>query len=590
MRRKTPVAAFVVVFFWVFLIPAFAQFSQQGPKLVGTGTVGSANQGWSVSLSADGNTAIVGGYYETGNAGAAWVYTRNGGTWTQQGNKLVGSGAVGNARQGWSVSLSADGNTAIVGGPEDDDGAGATWVFTRGGGLWTQQGQKLVGGVTLAGWGASQGWSVSLSADGNTAIVGGPGDNRAVGAAWVWTRSGGVWTQQGDALVGSGAVGNSNQGNSVSLSADSNTAIIGGVNDNDSFGAAWIWTRSGGVWTQQGSKLVGSGWIKHGDLGPWQGCSVALSADGNTAIVGGYYDNNGEGAAWVWTRSGGVWTQQGAKLVGADGTAIGSQGSSVSLSANGNTAIVGGPADDGGAGAAWAWTRSGGVWTQQGAKLVGSGSGSVYASQGSSVTLSADGNTAIVGGPGDDYCAGAAWVFVTAECTGLSIAGQPQSQTIRGGQTATLAVTAAGNEPLSYQWYQGSSGTTITPVGTNSNTFTTPSLTTTTSYWVLVANSCGQANSDTATINVVNPPTISLINKVAPPFKIVVTGSNLQNGIKVYINGSSTAWSPVVWKSATQVVIKGGAALKAAVPANTPTNFTFVNPDGGSVTKTWQWP
>ena len=70
-------------------------------------------------------------------------------------------------------------------------------------------------------------------------------------------------------------------------------------------GAAWVWTRTGGVWTQQGSKLVGTG----GAVGAaYQGASVALSSDGNTAIVGGYPDNAGTGAAWVFTRSNGVWT------------------------------------------------------------------------------------------------------------------------------------------------------------------------------------------------------------------------------------------------------------------------------------------
>ena len=90
---------------------ALAQFTQQRPKLVGTGAVGGAAQGVSVALSGDGDTAIVGGLYDNSNAGTAWVYTRSGGAWTQQGTKLVGTGAIGAAMQGYSVSLSADGNT-----------------------------------------------------------------------------------------------------------------------------------------------------------------------------------------------------------------------------------------------------------------------------------------------------------------------------------------------------------------------------------------------------------------------------------------------------------------------------------------------
>jgi FG-GAP repeat len=377
---------------------ALAQFSQQGPKLVGTGAVGSAHQGHSVSLSADGNTALVGGIGDNSNAGAAWVWTRSGGVWTQS-TKLVGSGAVRAAFQGFSVSLSADGNTAIVVGDRDNGNAGAAWVWTRGGGVWTQQGTKLVGSGGSGDF-VHQGRSVSLSADGNTAIVGGIGDNLGAGAAWVWTRSGRVWTQQSK-LVGSGASPYASQGSSVSLSADGNTAIVGGYGDHGAIGAAWVWTRNKGVWTQQSTKLVGSGAVGISR----QGDSVSLSADGNTAIVGGMEDNSFAGAAWIWTRTAGVWTQQGPKLVGSGAVGAAEQGWSVSLSADGNTAIVGGRYDNSSAGAAWVWTRSAGVWTQQGTKLVGSGAvGNAY--QGHSVSLSADGNTAIVGGPNGN----AAWV------------------------------------------------------------------------------------------------------------------------------------------------------------------------------------
>jgi len=93
--------------------------------------------------------------------------------------------------------------------------------------MWTQQ-TKLVGA----------GWSVSLSGDGNTAMVGEPGDGAAV-----YTRSGGVWSQQGPKLVGSGAVGLAFQGTSVSLSGDGNTAIVGGPNDNSNIGAAWVFAQ-----------------------------------------------------------------------------------------------------------------------------------------------------------------------------------------------------------------------------------------------------------------------------------------------------------------------------------------------------------
>jgi len=386
---------------------ALAQFLQQGAKLVGTGAVGNAFQGRSVAISADGNTAIVGGTLDNGGIGGAWVWTRSAGTWTQQSPKLVGAGALGNSNQGNSVALSADGNTALVGGPFDNNQAGAAWVWTRNGGTWTQQGNVLVGSGGVGN--GQQGYAVALSADGNTAIVGGPFDSSgAGGAAWVWTRSGGVWTQQGNKLVGSGAGGSSSrQGISVALSADGNTAMVGGYGDNAANGAAWVWTRIFGVWSQQGNKLVGTGAVS-GVGNSWQGWSVTLSADGNTALIGGLTDNNNTGAVWPWKRSSGTWTQQGNKLTASGPVGAYLFGNSISISGDGNTAMIGG---SGGDGATWVWTKSGGVWTQLGEKLFGSGVVGI-SQQGSSVALSTDGNTAIVGGPLDKGFAGAAWIFI----------------------------------------------------------------------------------------------------------------------------------------------------------------------------------
>ena len=403
---KTAATAAAVVALLCAAQPAAAQFTQQGPKLVGTGEIHGghgASEGWSVALSADGNTALVGGNNDNNAVGAVWVFTRSGGVWSQQGSKLVATDATVNARVGNSVALSADGNTALVGGNGDNNGAGAAWVFTRSGGVWSQQGSKLVGTGAAGSGGANQGWSVALSADGNTALVGGYSDFNSFGAAWVFTRSGGVWSQQGSKLVGTGATGNAQQGWSVALSG--NTALVGGVSDNISGGAAWVFTRSGGVWSQQGSKLVGTGAIN-----AQQGNAVALSGDGLTALVGGRNDNVNVGAVWVFTSSGGVWSQQGSKLVGTGAAGAALQGASVALSADGNTAVEGGWTDNSSAGAVWVFTRSGGVWSQQGSKLVGTvspGSGN----QGWSVALSADGKTLLEGAPQDNSGTGASVVF-----------------------------------------------------------------------------------------------------------------------------------------------------------------------------------
>ena len=398
-------------------------YTQQGSKLVGTGYT----QGNSVALSSDGNTLAVGGPDDGSGIGSTCIWIRSGSSWSQQGAKLIGSGATGYANQGESVALSSDGNTLAVGGPTDNSAHGAVWIYTRTGSTWTQQGTKLVGSGS-AGYNL-QGYSVALSSDGNTLAVGGPWEFSAApfaGAAWIWTRSGSTWTEQAQ-LIGSPNSSQDTQGTSVSLSSDGDTVAIGAPGNGISpDGSTWIWTRSGSSWTQQ-SQLIGSGSIGYGGS---QGTSVSLSSDGNTVAIGApddnyTYPNGGIGATWIFTRSGSSWSEQ-QKLIGIGYTGYPSQGQSVSLIGTGNTVAIGGY-NNTSAGATWIWTRSGSTWTQQGSTpLVGSSYTGGTPSQGYSVALSTDATTLAIGGPSDGSSTGAVWIFTDG-----------------GGTTTTTTTTAA---------------------------------------------------------------------------------------------------------------------------------------------------
>jgi hypothetical protein len=417
---------------------AHGQYVQQGQKLVGSGSAAGAAsalcgvltyetgvfQGTAVALSTDGNTAAVGGPGDTTGIGGTWIFTRSGSSWSAQGGKLVGSGFINRQGlfgysgyngvcQGGAVALSADGNTLISGGAQDNGGNGAAWVFTRSSGSWSQQGPRL--GVTDAA--ISQillGSSVALSADGNTALLGGPSDYNEdgsihTGATWAFTRSFGFWNQQGSKLVAptQNVYNPLFQGFSVALSADGNTAIEGSPYDMRGFVGAF--TRNNGNWSVQpgGSFTVNSA--------ETFGQSVSLSSDGNTALVGSRQTDGFKGAAYVFVRSNGQWIQQ-AKLTGSDATTGAQQGFSVSISGDGNTAVVGGP-NDGTNGAAWVYKRSGTTWAQLGSKLIGSGA-SGFSSQGSAVAISSDGSTVLVGGPADANNTGAVWVYVQGSSGG----------------------------------------------------------------------------------------------------------------------------------------------------------------------------
>jgi hypothetical protein len=382
-------------------------FLQQGSKL--TGGVGENYFGYAVALSADGNTALIGGPLTNDRVGAAWVFTRSGGAWSAQAT-LTASPPSAGADFGGSVALSADGNTALVGGsfPDYGTGGGAAWVFTRSGATWSQEGGVLTGGGGIGE--PSFGSSVALSGDGSTALIGGPNDATGVGAAWVFTRTGSTWSQQAKLTAGDFEKGAGLFGSSVALSSDGNTALVGAPDNNGDLGAAWAFTRSGATWSQRAVAATLSGAPKFGG-------SVALSGDGQTALVGGSGAESGVGAAWVFTSTGSGWIEQGELMAGGE-VGDGAFGSSVSLSTDGATALIGAPGDSNDVGAAWVFAASGSTWTQQGGTLAGSGQidgPPNWGGFGLSVALSGDTGTALVGSPDDgNDGTGAAWVFSTA--------------------------------------------------------------------------------------------------------------------------------------------------------------------------------
>jgi sugar lactone lactonase YvrE len=179
-------------------------------------------------------------------------------------------------------------------------------VFVRSGGVWTQQ-QELTASDDAPG--DAFGFSVSLAGD--TAVIGATGKNSNQGAAYVFLLSEGVWAQQQELTVSDGAVGDS-FGNSVSASG--NTVAIGAYGKNSNQGAAYVFARSVGVWTQQ-QELTAS----DGAAGDYFGRSVSVS--GGTAAIGAPDKNSPQGAAYVFT----------GPVLGANALLVGSAGGSSSV-------------------------------------------------------------------------------------------------------------------------------------------------------------------------------------------------------------------------------------------------------------------
>lgn len=154
--------------------------------------------------------------------------------------------------------------------------------------------------------------------------------------------------------------------------------------------------------------------------------------------------------------------------------------------------------------------------------------------------------------------------------------------------TVAFAGTATGGTPpYTYAWSLGDGSTSSDQ--NPSHTYAQAGIYTAILTVHDAASGIAQAPGVAITVTPggVNPPVVSAIRKVAPPFSLVVTGSNLQNGIQVTIG--STAWPNVVWKKTAKIKITGGKSLKAVVPKGATTQITFTNPDGGATTASFSW-
>ena len=374
------------------------------------------NFGTSVAISKDENTVIVGAAKDdTGdtNSGSAYIFTKSGSSWSQQA-QIQGSDTSGFDEFGTSVSISEDGNTVIVGAiGESASGsfAGSAYIFTRSGSTWSQQ-AKIQSSDIQAG--DRFGNAVSISDDGNTAIIGAlnsaPGGSTVAGSAYIFTRSGSTWSQQAK-LLASDKEDFDQFGWSVSISgSDGNTAIVGAPTEDtngSNAGSAYIFTRSGSTWSQQ-AKIQAS----NAGSGDYFGESVSISDDGNTAIIGSPYEDSGgsnAGSVYIFTRSGSTWSQQ-ARMQASDNSANAYFGNSTNISEDGDTVIVGARNANNGAGYAYIFTRSGSSWTQENKiQASNAGAGDQF---GFSVAISAE--TVIVGAYVEDTTAadsGSAYIF-----------------------------------------------------------------------------------------------------------------------------------------------------------------------------------
>ena len=367
MRCKASLYIFVsFVFLLVWSSLTAAGVSEQA-KLVASD--GEAEDYFGRSVSISGDYAIVGAYGKEGNEpenGAAYIYKRDGTNWTEQA-KLVAPDAKKWDLFGASVSISGD--YALIGATGVDDkgkDSGSAYIFKRNGETWTEQAKLFASdGV------ADDRFGDAVSIDGDYAIIGAYGDDDKgtfSGSAYIFKRNGETWTEQAK-LVASDGEENDFFGRYVSISGD--YAAVGVYLDDDkgnASGSVYIFKRkpkgwfNPEMWTEQ-AKLVAS----DGAFGDCLGCSVSISGD--YVVAGAYLDSDeGKryfGSAYVFKRSGKTWSEQ-AKLVASDGEAEDYFGQSVSIS--GDCIVIGAYGDDDRkkySGSAYIFTYDGEKWNEE---------------------------------------------------------------------------------------------------------------------------------------------------------------------------------------------------------------------------------
>ena len=314
--------------------------------------------GFSVAVSDD--TAVIGAVVD-GPGGSAYVFTHTGANWAQQAKLMASDAAVGDE---FGRSVAIDGDTAVVSASEDDSRSGSVYVFTRTGTTWTQQ-AKLRAEDAAAG----DHFGIAVAISGDTVVIGAYEDDDAgnrSGSAYVFTRSGSTWSQQAK-LTAADASAEEEFGRSVAVSG--NTAVVGATvsgeeTEDPGLGSAYVFTRSGAIWSQQ-AKLTAS------DTAPGDQFGISVAVTGDTAIVGAYLDDDAgisSGSAYVFMRSGTTWTRQ-AKLTASDAGAEDRFGRSLAIS--GDVVVIGSERDDNDLGSARVFARTGSTWTEQ-AKLTAS--------------------------------------------------------------------------------------------------------------------------------------------------------------------------------------------------------------------------
>ena len=428
------------------------------PTPVASDYLGSADNS-GVTLSADGQTALVAAADATvgtnNYSGKAYFWHYAGGKWTMM-QEIDDPDNASNDYFGYSISLSADGKSALIASYATVSGAqyaGKAYLYTLSNGTWTKAHEFDDPAATKDDYfGAT---SVALSGNGSTAVIGAYGTTVGSatysGEAYIFSLVNGTWTQQA-AIPDPDATTDDYFSYPVAVSADGSSVLIGSeaaVNAQSGAGKAYLYTVSGSTWSKahEFDDPIATANDYFGDTG------VSLSDDGKTALIGAYDVTVGSatsaGAAYIYSNVNGSWSAP-VTIKDPDATNNDDFGYPVAISGDGSAALIGSYAavnGQAGAGKAYLYTLSGGSWTK--AKEFDDPAASASDAFGDDgVALSYDGEAAFISAPNTTVnsltYAGEAYLYLSPDDVSVAVSGSPSSVT--AGQQTALDITVANND------------------------------------------------------------------------------------------------------------------------------------------------
>ncbi len=518
------------------------------PVWTPTASLSAPRQGHTATLLPSGKVLVAGGNGSSNPASAlasCELYTAAPAGWNS-------TGSMATARGGHKAVLLNNGKVLVAGGTDATGGALATAeLYAPAPGTWSATGAMATARYTH---------TLTLLPSGKVLVAGGTTGSAALASAQLYDPGTGTWTTTGSMSI-------ARFNHTATLLPNGKVLVAGGTGNIAPFSSAELYDPTAGTWSATSSMISARA-----------GHTATLLAGGKVLVAGGLGTSGLVASAELYDPVAGTWAPTGTMSAPRFYH-------SETLLLSGKVLVAGGSGGSGFLASSEVYDPTAGTWSASGSMAT--------QREFHTATRLPSGKVLVTGGWKGSLGLSGCELFDPAPCCISTITISPVSlpvSTVSVSYSQRLAAEG-GEEPYEFEILEGALPAGLTLEGSMGEISGTPS-SAGTSVFTVVARPVGPggcAGSQTYALAVVSPPVVSSVRK-AVPFQLKVSGSNLQDGIKVFIEDDPEPWLSVTWKNEGKIIVGGGKTLKARIPKGVPTRFTFVNPDGGTVTVDgWQY-